>query len=49
MELAKKFGIRGFPTIVIVDAEGNEIARTGYQRGGAKNYVDHLKDLLKKK
>ena len=48
-ELAKKFGIRGFPTIVIVDAEGKEIARTGYQRGGAKNYVDHLKDLLKKK
>ena len=48
-ELAKKFGIRGFPTIVIVDAEGKEIARTGYQRGGAKNYVDHLKDLLKKR
>ena len=48
MELAKKFGIRGFPTIVIVDAEGKEIARTGYQRGGAKNYVDHLKELLKK-
>ena len=49
MELAKKFGIRGFPTIVIVDAEGKEIARTGYQRGGAKNYVDHLKDLLEKR
>ncbi len=48
-ELAKKFGIRGFPTIVIVDAEGKEIARTGYQRGGAKNYVDHLKDLLEKR
>lgn len=49
MELAKKFGIRGFPTIVIVDAEGKELARTGYQRGGAKNYVDHLKDLLEKR
>ena len=49
MELAKKFGIRGFPTIVIVNAEGKEIARTGYQRGGAKNYVDHLKDLLEKR
>ena len=49
MELAQKFGIRGFPTIVIVDAEGKEIARTGYRSGGDKKYVKHLKELLKKK
>ena len=49
MELAQKFGIRGFPTIVIVDAEGKEIARTGYRPGGDKKYVKHLKELLKKK
>ena len=49
LELAKKFGIGGFPTIVIVDAEGKEIARTGYRPGGDKKYVKHLKDLLKKK
>ena len=49
MELAKKFGIRGFPTIVIVDAEGKEIARTGYRPGGDKKYVKYLKELLKKK
>lgn len=48
VELAKKFGIRGFPTIVIVDAEGKEIARTGYRPGGDKKYVKYLKDLLKK-
>ena len=49
LELAKKFGIGGFPTIVIVDAEGKEIARTGYRPGGDKKYVKHLKELLKKK
>ena len=49
MELAQKFGIRGFPTIVIVDAEGKEIARTGYRPGGDKKYVKYLKELLKKK
>ena len=49
VELAQKFGIRGFPTIVIVDAEGKEIARTGYRPGGDKKYVKHLKELLKKK
>ena len=48
-ELAKKFGIRGFPTIVIVNSEGNEIARTGYRPGGDKKYVKHLKDLLEKR
>ena len=48
MALAQKFGIRGFPTIVIVDSDGKELARTGYQFGGAKKYVKHLKELLKK-
>ncbi|MEM9479702.1 MAG: thioredoxin family protein [Verrucomicrobiota bacterium] len=45
--LAKKYGIRGYPTILLVDANGKELARTGYQRGGADSYVDHLKELLK--
>jgi thioredoxin-related protein len=46
-ELAKTYGIRGFPTVVLVDADGKEIARTGYQEGGGDAYVSHLKDLLK--
>lgn len=44
--LAEKYGIRGFPTILLLDAEGKVIERTGYQRGGAENYVTHLKGLL---
>lgn len=44
--LMKEFGIRGFPTILLVDAEGKELDRTGYRRGGAEKYVDHLKELL---
>jgi protein disulfide-isomerase len=44
--LARKFGIRGLPTILLVNAEGEEIARTGYQRGGAETYVRHLKTLI---
>jgi len=43
--LKNKFGIRGFPTIILVDAAGNEIARTGYQPGGADNYIKHLQQL----
>ncbi|MGC9362634.1 MAG: thioredoxin family protein [Candidatus Syntrophosphaera sp.] len=44
--LANRYGIRGFPTILLLDGEGNEISRTGYQPGGAENYVHHLKGLL---
>jgi protein disulfide-isomerase len=47
-ELLRKFGVQGFPTIILMDKEGNEIARTGYQEGGAGLYVNHLKQLLTK-
>lgn len=45
-ELAKKYGIEGYPTIVLVDAEGKKLAQTGYMEGGAAKYVEHLKQLL---
>ena len=44
--LAKKYSIRGYPTIVLLTADGELIARTGYQRGGAENYVAHIKEIL---
>jgi protein disulfide-isomerase len=44
--LAERFGIRGFPTIVLLSPEGEEIARTGFRRGGAASYVQHLRSLL---
>ena len=45
-DLANKYGIQGFPTILILDEKGNVLAQTGYRRGGAKAYVEHLKGLL---
>ncbi len=45
-ELAREYGVRGFPTIVLLDPEGKEVARTGYRRGGADAYVKHLEELL---
>jgi len=47
--LAEKYGVEGFPTIVLTDGNGKEINRTGYQPGGAAAYVTHLKALLAKK
>lgn len=48
-ELQAKYKIRGYPTVILTDSEGKEISRTGYRPGGAKKYVEHLKELLKKK
>lgn len=46
-ELAEKYGVQGFPTVLILDAEGKKLSETGYQAGGGEKYVEHLKKLLK--
>jgi len=48
-DLAQKFSIEGFPTILLLDAEGQLLERTSYMPGGADNYVTHLRKLLKNK
>ncbi len=47
-ELAEKYGVRGFPSVLLVDAEGRVLAETGYRPGGAAAYVAHVKELLHK-
>lgn len=46
-ELASKYGIRGFPTILVFDSNGKQLGRTGYREGGAALYVKHLESFLK--
>jgi thioredoxin-related protein len=47
-ELSKKYGIRGYPTIIVLDAEGKEIFRkVGYGGTPAKDYVAELAKLKK--
>jgi len=47
--LAEKFEVQGFPTVLILDAQGKELARTGYRPGGAEEYIKHVKSLVGKK
>jgi len=47
--LQKKFGITGYPTIILIDQNEKEIGRSGYQQGGPVAYVNHLKQILLKK
>ena len=44
--LAKQYAVRGFPTVLLLNQEGTLIEKTGYQRGGAENYIDHIKALI---
>ena len=46
--LQAQYQIQGFPTVLLLDAEGKVLQQTGYQEGGASAYVQHLKDLLTK-
>ena len=44
---AEKFAIEGFPTILLMDSNGEPFAQTGYQEGGPVKYLAHLATLLK--
>ncbi|MBT8377715.1 MAG: thioredoxin family protein [Ignavibacteria bacterium] len=44
--LAQQYGVRGFPTILVFNSTGELVAKTGYQQGGADNYVNHIQSFL---
>lgn len=45
-ELAKKYGVRGFPSVIILSPDGKLVGKTGYREGGAKAYVTHLQEMI---
>ena len=45
--LTQKYGIRGFPSALIISPEGEHLAQTGYQAGGPEKYVQYLMDIRK--
>ncbi len=47
--LAKQFNIRGYPTVILMRADGMPYAETGYQEGGPDVYWAHLQELRQKK
>lgn len=44
--LSQQYRVEGFPTVLLLDANGSELARTGYRPGGSKEYVDYLVKLI---
>lgn len=45
-DLQKKYDVKGFPTVILIDAQQQQIGVTGYRPGGAKAYVDHLMKMV---
>ena len=45
-KLKDTFNIRGYPTVVLLDSEGKELARLGYMKGGPKTFIRAIKSAL---
>lgn len=46
--LMEKFGVRGFPTVYVLNPDGKPVenGKTGYQSGGPEAYVEHIKQII---
>lgn len=44
--LMRKYGVRGFPTVLVLNPKGEVAGRTGYKPGGPEAYVKHLKEII---
>jgi thiol-disulfide isomerase/thioredoxin len=44
-ELAQKYGIEGYPTIVVLNDAGEEVGRLGYQQGGPGPFIKKLRKI----
>jgi hypothetical protein len=42
-DLSRQYAVKGFPTVLFLDAEGKEIGRMGYKAGGVVLYLEAIK------
>lgn len=45
--LQAKYKIEGYPTIIVLNAEGKQVDELGYMRGGPKPFIEKLEKLKK--
>lgn len=48
-KLAKKYKVRGFPSVLLMDSKGKVFKSTTYQAGGVKPYLAMIQTSLKAK
>ncbi len=47
-DLATKYGILGYPTIIILSPDGEPVGKTGYLQGGSRSYAQHLNEIIER-
>jgi thioredoxin-related protein len=47
LELAERYGIQGFPTIIVLNGEGKKLGELGYMPGGPSAFLAELDKLRK--
>ncbi|MFN4173818.1 MAG: thioredoxin family protein, partial [Parachlamydiaceae bacterium] len=45
-QLQQRYNIKGYPTLIILDKDGQQIGSTGYRAGGARAYAEHLLKIV---
>ena len=46
-ELAQRYGIQGYPTIILLDGEGKNLGELGYMKGGPKAFIKEIEAKTK--
>jgi hypothetical protein len=46
-QLGGKFGVEGYPTIILLGPAGAEIGKLGYETGGPGPYIEKIKGIVK--
>jgi protein disulfide-isomerase len=46
LDLARKYKIKGYPTIIVLSPDGKPVGKTGYLQGGPWEYSRHLKKII---
>ena len=46
-KLTSKYDVHGFPTVLILDANGEKVAEMGYDAGGPKKYLEKIEEEVK--
>lgn len=47
-KLQQEHGVRGYPTIVVLDPEGKKLGQLGYVEGGPEAFIAKLEEVTKK-
>ncbi len=45
-QLAQRYNVQGYPTVLLFNSRGEMVLQTGYQPGGPVNYINQLKSYL---